>query len=178
MAPIYRLHRVGLGPVRRWATVRVDDTSPEAIATLDQMLDAATPEGRLRTIKARATQYPKDTRLDDEIEWVEARLAKSNGNAELADMYALTALERGLDLLHTQQYLQAVLEKERRRKKDAQRGVDMTKLPSAEKLKSMIAEMKVMGHGDEREVKPILAHRFNVGVPAINKKLRLRKKTD
>ncbi|MDE2565329.1 MAG: hypothetical protein KGL50_06060 [Burkholderiales bacterium] len=178
MAPTYKLHRIGLGPVRRWATVRADDASPEAAATLVRVLTAASPEGRLKAIKERAIPHAELADLADEIAWVDARLKASNGSAELDDLHALTALERLLDLLHTQQHLQAVIEHQRRREKDQKRGARMARLPPADKLRLEIAQMRKTGHGSERECKGKIAERYEVTVAAVTKRLRTLKKTD
>ncbi len=142
------------------------------------MLTSASPAGRLSAIKVRAQEHADDTGLADEIEWVESRLKRNNGTADLADLHALTAIERALDLLHTQRHLQAVLEHQRRRDKDQARGRRMASLPTAEKLGREIQQMRHMGHGTEREVKQKIAERYRVGVAAVNKRLRGLKKTD
>ncbi|MDE2452248.1 MAG: hypothetical protein KGL43_01525, partial [Burkholderiales bacterium] len=99
---------------------------------LEGMFDGSSPNARLSRIKACAVAYPDDSRLADEIEWVEQRLQKSNGNAEWDELHALTAIERGLDLLHTRKHLAAVIERELRNEKDQARGARMATLPQGD----------------------------------------------
>ena len=173
MTTKYKLHQAGLGPIRRRVTVDAADTSEDASAEIERTLMAASPTGRLLTVKQRAKLHPSDPLLADEIEWVAQRLAHQNGNAEMADLFALTAIERGLDLLHTEQHLAAVLERARRRIKDKERGDKKASLPPAEKLRAMIDKMVAMGHGTEAHVKAVIADRYRVGIRAVN--LRLKK---
>jgi hypothetical protein len=172
VTPKYKLHRAGLGPIRRAVTVNALDTSQEACSTLDRILMAGTPTGRLQAVKQRATQHPNDLHLADEIAWVEQRLAHQNGNAEMADLFALTAIERGLDLLHTEQHLAAVLEVERRRIADELRGDTKARLPAADRLLAMINEMHAEGHGSKATIKATLAARYGVTKRAVNLRIK------
>ena len=172
MTPKYKHHRAGLGPIRRVVTVDALDTSQETCNALDRILVAATPTGRLLAIKQRATLHQKDLLLTDEIAWVAQRLAHQNGNAELADLFALTAIERGLDLLQTEQHLAAVMEVARRRFNDKKRGNTMARLPAADRLLALIADMQTMGHGTKANVKATLATRYGVSVRAVNLRIK------
>ena len=172
MTPKYKLHRAGLGPIRRRVTVDALDTSQEACNAFDRILVSATPTGRLLAIKQRAEAHQKDLRLADEIAWVAQRLAHQNGNAEVADLFALTAIERGLDLLHTKQHLAAVLEFATRRFIDKKRGDEMALLPTAADLLALINIMHADGYGSKSDVKAILATRYGVTKRAVNYRIK------
>ena len=178
MAPKYTFHRTGVGPIRSFVTVDAADTSQEACDAIERILISASPAGRLLDIKQRAKLHPRDLRLAEEIAWVAQRLAHQNGNAEMADLFALTAIERGLDLLHTERHLTAVLEVATRRLKDKEGGSKRAILPEPAELMRKIKEMVVMGHGTVPQVKRKLAGRYAVSVRALNKRLRKIPGTD
>ena len=163
MAPVYRWHRTGLGPLRRRVTVRADDDSEEAFAALDAALIATTPEARLAAIKVRAAKYASDPRLTDEIEWVEARLSRANGSAERAELFALLALERGLDLLDTGAYLAALISHAKTQRGRRRGGEGNRKLPEDPKeLLALVADAGLTG----------VAVRFGVTAGGVRKALR------
>ena len=165
MAPVYRNQRAGLA-IYRMVTVRADDASEEALRALDLMLDSATPNGRLRRVRLRAESYRDDTRLTDEVEYIESRLRQSHGKADEAVLFALTAVERGLDLLDTGTHLKAVLgyarSVETKRRGGIESGKSRRSLPTGKPLLDLILDIGVAA----------VAERYGVKEPAVRKARR------
>ena len=155
--PVYWFKRAGLA-VYRMVTVRADDASPEAIRALDQLLDDASPKGRLRRVKLRAESYREDLRLADEIELIESRLRESYGRADETVLFALTAVERGLDLLDTGLHLRAVQGHARSQEKRRLGGINSAtarqKLPKGQRLLALIDEIGVAAVAERYGVQP------------------------
>ena len=159
-----RHRRAGLALYRQIAG------DPADAGTLDAVLQHASPAGRLATIRARAAHYPGDETLSDEVEWVAERLGRQNGNAEWADLHALTALERGLDLLETGRFLDSIVRDFKRQKAASRGGIESgkarTKLPDAATLERQIVAAIACGNS-KREASRMIAMRHGVTTQAV-----------
>jgi hypothetical protein len=136
-----RIVGAGLAPARVSVRVGADDRTNEAAIALGSMLHD--PRSRFASIENRAAAYRVVIGLFEEVDWVRERLQKANWNAEPVDLFALLALERGLDLLDTQKYIAELHELAERRERDAKRTETIrekagrrARLPEAAKLKA------------------------------------------
>lgn len=127
--------------------------------------------GRLKALK-RAAAPLSDARLTVELEEIDERLKASHGNADLADLNALLALERGVALLQTARYLDSIVQVGRRNAAARERGKRSAKLPDEMQLRRQIELGRQAGRGSEQEVKKELADRYGVSLAAVNKRLR------
>ena len=166
MAPTHKPVRIGLATVARKTTVRADDTSPEAMQALDNLLLQASPEERLRRIKAWAQRHPQDEGLAGEIETVSNRLKENHGRAEREDLEQMLAIERGLVLLDANALIPALVthaktQAARKRGHQAQQ-----RLPDGPELLRLVDEVR----------KQAVCERYGVGIRAVNKAVAKAKK--
>ena len=97
--------RAGLQIYER-VSIDAADESQEAADAIGQVLQAASPAGRLMRIKEGARRHPNDALISEEIGDVEDLLQACNGNPQTWDTFdridsKLKALERGIALLDT-----------------------------------------------------------------------------
>ena len=133
---------------------------------LDDLLRQASPEGRLRRIKAWAQRHPQDEGLAGEIETLSNRLQENHGRAEREDLEQMLAIERGLILLDTNALIPALVthaktQVGRRRGQESRR-----RLPKGPKLLQLIDDVGKQPVGE----------RYGVGIRAINKAVAKAKK--
>ena len=173
---IRRNYSTGIGKLFQRTTVGADDATQEASDALDRMLLSATPENRLSTIKTRAAKYVGTVGLADEIRWVNERLAGANGAADMADTFAMLALERALDVLDTRKYLDELLAL-RRADVGRSRGIVASaqaraKLPSAKLLSQQIEGLTASTVWNRGEAVAHVASKYGVTTRAVNLRLK------
>jgi hypothetical protein len=177
----HRYYRAGLGPAYVQTTVGANDRTPEASTALEAMLRAADPFSRLQRVRERASAHRGVSRLHAEIDDAHRLLTEHGGRDALAATYALTAIERGLDLLDTQP-LAEELATLRRAHGGRHRGLvesarARTRLPDAPALAEEIARRIQQGLAlDEADACKQIARRHEVTPGAVRTRLRRARK--
>jgi hypothetical protein len=152
-----------------------DPSTDDGRSALDRILTSSDPRRRLGRIALRAAAHQGVKELQDEIAWVSDRLNASNGNAEPVDLFALLAIERGLDVLGTGKHLAAL-----RRDFKTQLGratgakaanASRAKLPPREALAFELAQ-KVAGGTPMEIAKAWLQRKYRVTPQAFGQRLK------
>jgi hypothetical protein len=160
--------------IRRAGLMVYERLSSDDPFETDPRLHAPTQAERLNRVIERAKQYPNDPVLARKIEWA-IKHRFHNKRAE-AWMYAVDAIECGLDLLDTGRYLKALQRDagtQRGRAKGAEHLKTLNKsrgkLPKAEELQAEIRRLEAQG---DPAAKDRVAKKYKATPQAIGQKLK------
>jgi hypothetical protein len=148
--------------------------SPEDIDALKRMLSSASPSSRLDRIKRRAAQYEQVEDVQRELLYIEEVILPGGFQSQVLS-FALLALERGLDLLDTGKYLNAIVRdgstQVGRAKGAVVANAARAKLPPREAL---LQEIEILTRGNyrsERDAKSILLVKYRCSASALFQRL-------
>lgn len=167
------MHRTGL---HVYARARIDPAA-DPIEEVHALLTAGTPMARLARIEQRAAAYADVPAVGVELETIRD-IATTGRDRELH--LALLALERGLDLLDTGRYLDAVLRDQKtqagRRKGAVTANTSRGKLPSRDDLIAEISDLQVAATRSERDARSIIRRKYGATRSALSQKLANKKR--
>ncbi len=154
-------------------TLTAKDT-PEAWLAF---MTAGTPAARLEAVTKRARPYMRIRNVALELEEIQNRMSDP---ASREVLNALLALERGLDLLDTQRYLEAIRRDEKtqagRRRGAAIANAQRGALPSAADIRAEMEKLLEGKNRSERDARSIIRNKYGVSRSALSQKLNPKKR--
>ena len=150
-----------------------DPSSPEGVQMIMSLLESATPAKRLSRLRKRCEAHSEVNGVSDELEWIQDNI-KNQGLA-IAVSFALTALERGIDLLDTEKYSTS-LQRDTRRQAGTRIGADRgnayrAKIKDAPELLAAL-KSKLAAGNSLQDAKSSLRVKYGVTRQTLNARLK------